>query len=138
MRNGEVAECGGQYLRWGYENEKILSADLCKKLENADWGVFAVRYRPGEEVEIASEQPIATYFDKDYSQYISGLAQQIADNGGPDVTDFVDKKLAAGKTELDGPKTVLQLYHFLDNQKYDDTWIYWNVKGKTLRIQPYF
>lgn len=130
MRNGEVAECGGQYMRWGYQDEKILPADLCNKLENADWGIFAVRYKPGEEVEIISEQPITTYYDKDYSQYIKDIAQHIADQGGIDVTDFVDKRLAAGKTELDGPKTVLQLYRFLNEQEHDDIWIYWNIKGK--------
>ena len=50
MREGEVAECGGQYMRWGYDDNKVLPPGLAKKLENADWGIFSVKYKPGEEV----------------------------------------------------------------------------------------
>ena len=50
MREGEVAECGGQYMRWGYDNSNVLPSGLANKLENADWGIFSVKYKPGEEV----------------------------------------------------------------------------------------
>jgi len=53
----------------------------------------------------------------------------------------MEKKLNAGKTKFGGPKTVRELYSFLDEQdrqKNGDTWIYWNVKGREIKAQPYF
>ena len=137
MREGEVAECGGQYMRWGYDNNKVLPSGLAKKLENADWGIFSVKYKPGEEVQITSQQPISTYYDKDYQNQIRDLAKKVADSPiGVDITDQVEKKLSAGKTEVYGPKKVGELQKFLAEQ-YQHQWIYWCFEDEQRKCQPY-
>jgi len=44
MREGEVAECGGQYMLWGYDEESILPNGLGQYMldHSADWGIFPV------------------------------------------------------------------------------------------------
>ena len=37
-------------MRWGYDDNKVLSHELVSKLGKADWGIFSVKYKPGEEV----------------------------------------------------------------------------------------
>lgn len=44
LKIGEIGDCGGQYMIWGYDKKNILPNGLGKKILNRgiDWGVFPV------------------------------------------------------------------------------------------------
>lgn len=91
MHEGEVGECGGQYMIWGYEEDGILPKELASKILkfHADYGVFAVKYAPGGVVRFISEQPIDTYYNKKYTAELLNFAKQAG------VEDYAETKIQA-------------------------------------------